>query len=449
MNKQTPLFSIDAERSVLGSLLLKPELFEDVSEIVCTDDFFKPDHKVIFDAICDLAAAGEEIDVITAGEQLSRVGQLEYVGGVARLMDIIEQTPGTSNAISYAEIVKEHSRVRALAIAAGQISARTHEREGMTSEEMLEEAERVLSSLSNNDQKAGEFESIGSILKGTVDNIDERFNSGESVTGIKTGLSDLDAMTNGLQDTDLIILAGRPGMGKSSKAMNIAENAAINENKVVAVFSLEMPKKQLAERMISSIGRIDQNRIKTGKFEPDDFDRMMGAVKKLKDSKLFIDDTAGISPSYARSKLKKIEREHGSVDLVVIDYLQLMQIKGYKEGRTNEVSEISRDLKAIAKEFNCPVIALSQLNRSLETRPNKRPINSDLRESGSIEQDADIIMFVYRDEVYNEDSPYKGVAEIIIGKHRNGPIGTCRAAFIGKYTRFENLAASAYSEMNY
>ena len=255
-------------------------------------------------------------------------------------------------------------------------------------------------------------------------------------------------MTAGLQPSDLVIVAGRPSMGKTTFAMNLVENATMISDKPVIVFSLEMPAEQLMMRMLSSLGKIDQTRMRSGQLIQEDWDKLMSAVKMLKDRKLFIDDTGGISPTEMRSRVRRIAREHGGVALVMVDYLQLMQIPGFTEGRTNEISEISRSLKAIAKEMECPMVALSQLNRSLENRPNKRPVNSDLRESGAIEQDADVISFVYRDEVYHEDTPYKGIAEIIIGKQRNGPIGTCRLSFVGKYTRFEDLAPDAYRDFD-
>ena len=281
-------------------------------------------------------------------------------------------------------------------------------------------------------------------MSATVDKIDELYHQDGAITGLSTGFTDLDGMTSGLQPADLVIVAGRPSMGKTTFAMNLVENAAMISELPVIVFSLEMPAEQLMMRMLSSLGRIDQTRMRSGQLVQEDWDKLMSAVKMLKDRKLFIDDTGGISPTEMRSRVRRIAREHGGVALIMVDYLQLMQIPGFSEGRTNEISEISRSLKAIAKEMNCPMVALSQLNRSLEQRPNKRPVNSDLRESGAIEQDADVISFVYRDEVYHEDSPHKGIAEIIIGKQRNGPIGTCRLAFIGKFTRFEDLAPDAY-----
>lgn len=440
MNQNKPLYSIEAERSVLGSILLEPSLLEPISEALTSDLFYRPEHRIIFETFSSLSASGEPVDVVTANELLNKNNLQDEMGGLPYLIELVEETPSQTNAMSYVAIVKERARLREFANVASQMTGQARERDGMNSAEMIEEAERLLSQISKDENKEGGFESIGSILNSAIEDIDDRYQNGETVTGISTGLDDLDEMTGGLQDTDLLVLAGRPASGKSTCAMNMAESAAINEGKAVAVFSLEMPKNQLANRMIASIGRIEQTKIKTGKLEQHDFDKMMGAFKKMKDSKLFIDDAAGVSPSYIRNKLKKMEREHGKVDLVVIDYLQLMQIPGFKEGRTNEVSEISRALKAIAKEFKCPVIALSQLNRGLEQRPNKRPNNSDLRESGAIEQDADIIIFVYRDEVYNPDTADKGIAELIIGKQRNGPVGTCRTAFLGHFARFENLA---------
>jgi replicative DNA helicase len=283
------------------------------------------------------------------------------------------------------------------------------------------------------------------LLANVIDTIDTLFNSDNAITGISTGFTDLDEKTSGLQPSDLIIVAGRPSMGKTTFAMNLVENALMRSEKAILVYSLEMPAESLVMRMLSSLGRIDQTKVRSGRLDEDDWPRLTSAVNLLQERKLFIDDSAGISPSDMRARTRRLAREHGEIGLIMVDYLQLMQIGGSAgENRTNEISEISRSLKALAKEFNCPVVALSQLNRSLEQRPNKRPINSDLRESGAIEQDADVIMFVYRDEVYHPETEYKGVAEVIIGKQRNGPIGTVRLAFQGKFTRFDNLAPGSY-----
>jgi replicative DNA helicase len=284
------------------------------------------------------------------------------------------------------------------------------------------------------------------LLQGALERIEELFNTGGAITGLTTGFVDLDKMTSGLQDSDLVIVAGRPSMGKTSFAMNLVENAAGNSDKPILVFSMEMPAEQLVIRMMSSLGKIDQTKVRTGKLDQDDWPKLSAAMAKLKETRILIDDTPALTPTELRSRARRVAREHGALGMIMVDYLQLMRVAGSSEGRTAEISEISRSLKAIAKEFRCPMVALSQLNRSLEQRPNKRPVNSDLRESGAIEQDADVIMFIYRDEVYHEDSQDKGVAEIIIGKQRNGPIGTCRLSFRGEFTRFENLARSDYDD---
>ncbi|MCO4785869.1 replicative DNA helicase [Marinomonas atlantica] len=441
-----PPYSIEAERSVIGGLMLDPQAWEKVSELVMADDFYRPEHRAIFAVIARLADDSEPADVVTISERLDKRGELGDIGGVTYLIEVVEGTPSASNIASYAEIVRERSILRRLISTTNDINSRAYQPEGMTAAEVLEDAERQIFQLAEGGDKKGGPRIVADILSKTVDKIDELYHQEGSITGLSTGFTDLDAMTSGLQPSDLIIVAGRPSMGKTTFAMNLVENATMISEIPVVVFSLEMPAEQLMMRMLSSLGRIDQTRMRSGQLVQEDWDKLMSAVKMLKDRKLFIDDTAGISPTEMRSRVRRIAREHGGVAMIMIDYLQLMQIPGYSEGRTNEISEISRSLKAIAKEMECPVIALSQLNRSLEQRPNKRPVNSDLRESGAIEQDADVISFVYRDEVYHEDTPHKGIAEIIIGKQRNGPIGTCRLAFIGKFTRFEDLAPDAYRD---
>nr|WP_240009545.1 replicative DNA helicase [Marinomonas algicola] len=441
-----PPYSIEAERSVVGGLMLDPQAWDKVSEVVVSDDFYRPEHKQIFAVIARLVDDSEPVDMVTIGERLDKRGELEAIGGVAYLMEMVESTPSAANIAAYAEIVRERSVLRSLITTTTDITTRAFNPEGMTAAEVLDEAERKIFQIAEGGNKKGGPRIVSEILNATVDKIDELYHQEGSITGLSTGFTDLDAMTSGLQKSDLIIVAGRPSMGKTTFAMNLVENATMITDLPVIVFSLEMPSEQLMMRMLSSLGKIDQTRMRSGQLQQEDWDKLMSAVKMLKDRKLFIDDTAGISPTEMRSRVRRIARDNGGVALIMIDYLQLMQIPGFSEGRTNEISEISRSLKAIAKEMECPVIALSQLNRSLENRPNKRPVNSDLRESGAIEQDADIISFVYRDEVYNEDTPYKGIAEIIIGKQRNGPIGTCRLSFVGKFTRFEDLAPDAYRD---
>lgn len=439
------LYSISAERSVLGSIFLDSESYEKASEIVSKDDFFRSEHILIYDAILSVVDSLEALDVVTVGEKLSRDGNLETIGGMSYLIEIANDTPSAANVISYAEIVRERAAVRSLAFAASEISGMANNRDGKTSGELIETAERVISSLADSRSSSLDFHLLKDIASQSIEKIDELYNSDGGLSGVSTGIEDLDEKTSGLHKTDLIILAGRPGMGKSALAINIAEHVAIVEKKPVCVFSLEMPAIQIMNRMLASQGRVNQARIKTGKLEDSDWPKLMLAMKKITGANILINDTAGISPQEMRSKARKAEKKHGELGLIVVDYLQLMQIPGYTQGRVNEISEISRSLKAMAKEMNCPVIALSQLNRGVENRENKRPKNSDLRESGAIEQDADIIAFVYRDEVYSPDSQEKGIGEIIIGKHRNGELGTIRTSFAGQYSRFENIVPVNYA----
>jgi replicative DNA helicase len=438
--------SLEAEQSVLGGLLLSADGWDSVAEEVTAPDFYRPGHRLIFRQIHILAEALEPIDVITVADKLEASGDLEAAGGLSYLAELAQNTPSASNIRAYAQVVRERASLRRLIEAAQEIADSGFKPEGRSAEKLINEAERRIMQISEEGPKAGGPVGVNPLLKGALDRIEELSASGGGITGVSTGFTDLDEMTSGLQPSDLVIVAGRPSMGKTSFAMNLVENAVLNQDKPVLTFSMEMPADQLIIRMLSSIGRINQTRIRRGELEQEDWPRLSAAVNKLKDVPLFIDDTPALTPTEVRSRTRKVFREHGGLALIMVDYLQLMQVAGSSEGRTAEISEISRSLKAIAKEFSVPMVALSQLNRSLEQRPNKRPVNSDLRESGAIEQDADVIMFIYRDEVYNEESPDKGTAEIIIGKQRNGPIGTCRLAFLGEHTRFENLARGAYQE---
>ena len=439
---KVPPQSLEAEQSVLGGLMLDELAWDRVAEAVAEVDFYRQEHKLIFRVMAKLVGEGRPIDVITLSEELSRIDELEAIGGLAYLGELAKNTPSASNITSYANIVRERAILRQLISVANDIADSAFHTAGRSSADVLDEAERKVFEIAEARPKDGGPLSVNPILKKAVERIDELFTAGDDLTGLTSSFTDLDAKTAGLQSSDLIIVAGRPSMGKTTFAMNIVENAAIIGDAPILVFSLEMPAEQLMMRMLASLGRIDQTRVRTGKLEQDDWPKLTGAVNLLKDKPLYIDDTPGLSPTEMRTRARRIAREHGKIGLVMIDYLQLMQVKGFTERRTAEISEISRSLKALAKELECPVVALSQLNRGLEQRPNKRPVNSDLRESGAIEQDADVIMFIYRDEVYNEDSPDKGKAEIIIGKQRNGPIGTVRVAFIGKYSRFEDLVHS-------
>ncbi len=441
-----PPHSVEAEQAVLGGLMLDNRRFDEVSEVVTAADFYRPDHRLIYAAVERLASESEPLDVVTLAEYLERAGDIEEAGGLSYLAELAEKTPSAANIRAYAQIVAERSILRQLIEVSGGIVDSAFNPQGRTSSELLDEAERNVFRIAESRTKEGSGpKPINPILTQALTRIEELFESGDKVTGLTTGFTDLDEWTSGMQPSDLIIVAGRPSMGKTTFAMNIVENALLSTGEPILVFSMEMPADSIVMRMLSSLGRIDQTRMRSGKLEEDDWPRLTSAVSLLKDKPLYIDDTPGLSPTEMRSRARRIARENGGkLSLIMVDYLQLMRVPGNTEGRTAEISEISRSLKGLAKELSCPVVALSQLNRSLEQRPNKRPVNSDLRESGAIEQDADVIMFVYRDEVYNEDTQDKGIAEIIIGKQRNGPIGTVRLAFIGKFTKFEDLAHGDY-----
>ncbi len=438
--------SVEAEQSVLGGLLLSADGWDSVAELVVADDFYRPGHRCIFRQIAQLAEAAEPVDVITVADKLQVRDELEAAGGLPYLAELAQNTPSASNIRAYAQVVRERASLRKLIEAAQEIAESGFNPEGRKSDELIDQAERRIMQIAEEGPKAGGPEEINPLLQTALARIEELFQSGGDITGLSTGFIELDRMTSGLQDSDLVVVAGRPSMGKTSFAMNMVEHAVLTQEKPILVFSMEMPADSLIIRMLSSIGRIDQTRLRNGKLEQEDWPKLSTAVTKLKDVPLFIDDTPALTPTEVRSRARRVAREHGGLGMIMVDYLQLMQVAGTSEGRTAEISEISRSLKAIAKEFKVPVVAISQLNRALEQRPNKRPTNSDLRESGAIEQDADVIMFIYRDEVYHEESEDKGIAEIIIGKQRNGPIGICRLAFISQYTRFENLARGSYDE---
>ena len=443
---KVPPHSLEAEQAVLGGLMLDNSVWDMVSERVMEEDFYRHEHQLIFRVMLSQSEADKPIDVVTLVEALDSLGELESAGGLDYLSDLANNARGSANIGAYADIIAERAKLRKLIRVAYEIAERGYSPGGQKADDVLDVAEQKVFQIADDRPKDGGPQAINPLLQAAVNRIDELFNSEGALTGLPTGYKDLDEKTSGLQKADLIIVAGRPSMGKTSFAMNLAENALLLAEKPVLVFSLEMPAESLIFRMLSSIGRIDQKRLRSGKLEEEDWPKLTMAVSKLKDKPLLIDDSVGLSPMEMRSRARRVVREHGQLGLIVVDYLQLMQIKGYGDNRVGEISEISRSLKTMAREFQCPVIALSQLNRSLEQRPNKRPVMSDLRESGAIEQDADIIAFVYRDEVYNEDTQDKGVAEIIIGKQRNGPIGTVRLGFMGQYTRFENLARQDYDD---
>ncbi len=445
LEQQLP-HSIEAEQAVLGGLMLSNSGFDAVASLISDKDFFASDHQLIFQTMGQLNAEQKPLDIITLSEALQNNRQLDQIGGSSYLVELSNNTPSSANINAYAQIVLERSIIRQLITAASDIVKKGYNPLGWDSNKLLAEAEKRLVAIIESRPNQGGFLSVNELLKEVVERIDQLFNSDADITGLSTGFADLDEKTSGWQPSDLVIIAGRPSMGKTSFAMNMAEHAVLHQEKPVLVFSMEMPASQLIMRMMSSLGKIDQTKLRAGNLSEDDWPRLSSAASRLKDRPLFIDDTPGITPMELRNRIRQVTREHGQPGMVLVDYLQLMSGSVATENRTNEISQISRELKNIAREFNCPVIALSQLSRNLENRPNKRPINSDLRESGAIEQDADVVVFIYRDEVYNEESPDKGVAEIIIGKQRNGPIGTCKLTFLGKYTRFENLARDYFSQ---
>lgn len=438
--------SIEAEQSVLGGLMLDAANFDGVAEVVSDGDFYKAGHRQVFAVMMALLESEQPIDVITVAEELNRRGELDAVGGLSYLTEMASNVAGSANLAAYAQIVRERSTLRQLISAATDIAKSSLNPGVLGADELLQLAEKRVLEIAEERPKEGGFSDVNVLLKAAVEKIDELFRSDSDLTGLSTGLTDLNEKTAGWQPGELIVLAARPSMGKTALALNFVEAAIMGQSKPVLVFSLEMPADALVMRMLSSIGRIDQGNIRSGKLTEDDWPKLEAAARKLKDKPLFIDDTAGLTPSELRARIRRLTREHGNPGMIMVDYLQLMHVAGSTEGRTQEISEISRSMKALAKEYDCPVICLSQLNRGVESRPNKRPMNSDLRESGAIEQDADVILFIYRDDYYNEESPDKGIAELIIGKQRNGEIGTCRVAFVGKYTRFENLAPEYFQQ---
>jgi replicative DNA helicase len=430
---------------VLGGLLLDNSTWDWIADRLRAEDFYRRDHQLIFAGIADLSARAEPSDAVTLAEYLAGKGEADETGGLAYLAGLARDTPTAANIRAYADIVRERSVLRQLIRVSGEVAASAYESEGRTATELVDEAERRVFEIAEQGRRTGSgFVPIRDVLGATIDRLDMLHQNQGQITGVSTGYSDLDRMTAGLQPGDLIVVAGRPSMGKTTFALNIAENAAISGNTPVAVFSMEMSREQLSMRMISSLGRVDQSHLRTGNFGDEDWARINSAIAQMKAAPIYIDDSGALTPTEVRARARRLKRERGGLGLVVIDYLQLMQVPGTKENRATEISEISRSLKALAKELQVPVIALSQLNRSVEQRTDKKPVMSDLRESGAIEQDADVIIMIYREEVYEPETPRKGIADIIVAKQRNGPIGEVHLTFLGKYTRFENLATGDY-----
>ena len=443
---KVPPNSIEAEQSLLGGLMLDALAWDKVADVITADEFYRKDHRLIFSAIANLVESGSPCDVVTVSEHLDSRGELDNSGGLEYLATLANETAGAANARAYAKILRERATLRALISAGNEIAGSAFSNDGRTAAEVLDDAEKMVFEIADKGTRGKNgFKSLKDILPEAVDRIDTLHQSDGDITGISTGYNEFDKLTAGLQPGDLIIVAGRPSMGKTTLAVNMAENAAIGSKVPTAIFSMEMPAQQLAFRMISSLGRVDQTHLRTGNFPDEDWSRINTAVQLMSEAPIFIDDTPSLSPGEIRARARRLQREHG-LGLIVIDYLQLMQVPGNKENRATEISEISRGLKALAKELSCPVIALSQLNRSVEQRTDKRPVMSDLRESGAIEQDADLILFIYREEVYNQDTPRKGIADIAIAKQRNGPIGDFPLTFVGRYTKFENWVPDSYGD---
>jgi replicative DNA helicase len=446
---RVPPHSVEAEQSVLGGLLLDNAAWDRIADVVKEEDFYRFDHRIIYHHIARLIGLARPADVVTVYESLQTSGKAEDTGGLAYLNSLARNTPSAANIRRYAEIVRDRGVLRKLVTVADEISSGAFNPQGKDTRQLLDEAEsRIFQIAEEGSRGTAGFQVIQPLLTQVVERIDELYHrdSDSEVTGVPTGFADLDRMTSGLQAGDLVIVAGRPSMGKTAFSMNIGEHVAVEEGLPVAVFSMEMGAVQLAMRMLGSVGQLDQHRMRTGKLTDEDWPHLTHAIQKMQDAQVYIDETPALSSMELRARARRLARQCGQLGLIVIDYIQLMagNSGGSGENRATEISEISRSLKGLAKELQCPVIALSQLNRSLEQRPNKRPIMSDLRESGAIEQDADVILFIYRDEVYNPDTPDKGSAEIIIGKQRNGPIGTVRLTFQGAYTKFQNFSSSQY-----
>ncbi|MBV8740982.1 MAG: replicative DNA helicase [Sinobacteraceae bacterium] len=444
-----PPHSVEAEQAVLGGLMLDPAAWDNVSDVIVSQDFYRPDHKLIYDAIGTLAGGGKPPDVVTVVGELERLSQLETAGGLAYVGSLARDTPTAANVRAYADIVRERSILRQLIHAGTQIASSVFHNEGQTARELVDSAEQFVFEIAEQGFRGRQgATAVRTLLPSVIDQIDDAYSNPDKMRGLATGFTDFDKMTGGLRPGDLVIVAGRPSMGKTTLAVNMAEYAALHQRESrasVAIFSLEMPSEQVITRMLSSIGGVPLGNLRSGRISDDDWVRITSATSQLSEAKIFVDETPALTPTELRARARRVKREHG-LDLIVVDYLQLMQVPGTKENRATEIAEISRGLKVLAKELSVPVIALSQLNRAVEQREHKKPVMSDLRESGSIEQDADMILLIYREEVYDRNTTKKGIAEIDLVKHRNGEIGTFILTFQGQYTRFANYVPDSYAE---
>jgi len=448
LDAPVPPHSVEAEQAVLGGLMIDPVAWDNVADVITQADFYRPDHQLIFAAIGALAGEGKPCDVVTVSQQLERTGKLEPAGGLAYLSSVARDTPTAANARAYADIVRERSLLRQLIRAGTDIASAVFNNDGETARELVDRAEqRVFDIAEGSFRKRDGAVPVRQLLPGVIDQIDDWHNNPDKLRGLPTGFTDFDKLTGGLRGGDLMIVAGRPSMGKTTLAVNMAEYAAVHPGTraSVALFSMEMPAEQVITRMLSSIGGVPLNSLRSGRISDDDWVRITGATSQLSEAKIFVDETPALNPTELRARARRVKREHG-LNLIVVDYLQLMYVPGTRENRATEIAEISRGLKALAKELQVPVIALSQLNRAVEQREHKRPVMSDLRESGSLEQDADLILLIYREEVYDRNTTKKGVAEIDLVKHRNGEIGTFLLTFQGQFTRFANYLPDSYAE---
>ncbi len=444
----TPPHSLEAEQAVLGGLLLDRAAWDNVADAIVEQDFYRPDHQLIFGAIAVLAGENQPCDVVTVSQHLERTGKLDAAGGLAYLSSIARDTPSAANVRAYADIVRERSLLRQLIRAGTDIASAVFNNDGESARELVDRAEqRVFEIAEGSFRKREGAMPVRTLLPAVIDQIDEWHNNPDQLRGLPTGFTDFDKLTGGLRPGDLVIVAGRPSMGKTTLAVNMAEYAAVNPGTraSVAIFSMEMPSEQVITRMLASIGGVPLNSLRSGKISDEDWVRITSATSQLSEARIFIDEAPALNPTELRARARRVKREHG-LDLIVVDYLQLMQVPGTKENRATEIAEISRGLKALAKELQVPVIALSQLNRAVEQREHKKPVMSDLRESGSLEQDSDMILLIYREEVYDRNTTRKGIAEIDLVKHRNGEIGTFLLTFQGQYTRFANYAPDSYAE---
>jgi len=441
ISPKLPPQALEAEQSLLGGLLLDNSKWDQIGDQVGGADFYHQNHRLIYQTITGLLTDSQPADVVTVGQRLEKDGGIDQAGGIAYISMLANGTPSTANISAYARIVRECAILRALIAVANQIADYAYVPQGKTPRQVLDHAEKLVFDISARDGRNRRgFVAMPELAVASYKRIATLSESGDAITGVPTGFAKLDEMTSGLQRGDLVIVAGRPSMGKTAFALNIAEYAAVGKKLAVAVFSMEMPAEHLGMRLLSSVSSIDSNHIRTGRLQDNEWPRLIAAVNTLKDARIFVDDTAGLTPLEMLSRSRKLCRENPDISMIIVDYLQLMESAERNETRATEIAGITRSLKMLAKELNLPVVALSQLNRGLEQRPNKRPVMSDLRESGAIEQDADVIFFIYRDEVYNEESEDKGTAEVIIGKQRNGPIGAAKLTFEDRCTRFRNYA---------